>query len=166
MVKKVNAQMKAYWFVLSKPIFIVKFFATFKLVCDANCIEEEAAMWVLPFFFRNALATTFISRRFAAAYITPVVALNNITEPLIQKKLLQLYPEIFNYLLKKFANHQAIAEMDFTNLCYSKLAHMAPMQYFDVLSAKFWKVVDDYDESTINNIVTESVVSSIYHSLW
>lgn len=67
-------------------------------------------MRVLPFFVKSALATRLGSRMSAAVHITSVVSPVNTTEQLVQK-LLRSYSEVFNYLLKKFPNNQAIAEM-------------------------------------------------------
>lgn len=61
MVKKVASQMKEHYFDPSDPISIVGFLATFKLVCDTNCVHKEAAMEVLLLSVKNALASALNS---------------------------------------------------------------------------------------------------------
>lgn len=70
-----------------------------------------------------------------------------------------------NNILKKFANDQATAEMDFEILRYTQPASMTLMQNTDDLFAKSCKVVDISIESILNNISIEGVNSSICRSL-
>lgn len=104
MVKKVNSRMKANFFDPSDSVFIVGFIATFKLVGDTSRIHEGAAMRVLPFIVKNALATTLNSRMVTATHIAFVVASVNTVKPTTQQKLLRSYAEIVNYLLKKLTS--------------------------------------------------------------
>lgn len=104
MMHKVNSQMKAYSLDPSDPISIIGFLSTFLLACDTNSLHESAAMWILPFFVKNALATIVNSRMSAADSINLVVASVNSTEQLIQKNLLRSHSELVNCLLKKFSN--------------------------------------------------------------
>lgn len=128
--------MKAYFFDRSNPFSIIGFLFTFKPVCKKTSILEGAAMWVLPFFVKNVFSMKRNSHMSAAALITSVVALVNISEPLIPKKHLQSYPKIINYLPKKFANDQAAAGMDIKILPYIQTAHMTPIKYAHHLSVK------------------------------
>lgn len=41
------------------PISIIGSFAVYQLETNTNLIHEEAAMWVLPFFVKNSLTTTY-----------------------------------------------------------------------------------------------------------
>lgn len=108
MVRKVMSQMKAPTFDTSASVFIIRILATFKRVCDSNNIHKGAAMCVLPFFAKNALATTINCRMSTSAHPTLVYAPVNTTELPIQKTLLQSYPEIVEYFLKKILNDQKI----------------------------------------------------------
>lgn len=57
MMKKAKSQVKAYFFDRSSPISVIRFLATFKLACITNNINERAALRVLLFIIKNALAT-------------------------------------------------------------------------------------------------------------
>lgn len=75
-------------------------------------------MWLVPFFAKNVLASTLNICVSVAVYITPAVASVKIIVLLIQKKLLPSYPAVVNYFPKKFANDQAIVEMNLKILRY------------------------------------------------
>lgn len=132
---------------------------------DTNRTFEGAGLWVLQNFVKNGLATTLNSRKSPTTHIASVVALVTTIKPTTQKKFLCSYPEVVNYVLKKFANDKAIAEIDCTILRFSQPTSMTPMQYADDLYAKSSKVADAYEELTLNNIFIEEVDSSICHSL-
>lgn len=104
MVEKVKLHRKAHVFDQSDPASIIRILATIKLLCDTIYIHQGLAMAVQPFFVKNALSTTLNSCMSAAACISPAAASVNTNKPLIQKKLLQFYPEVVNLLHKKFAN--------------------------------------------------------------
>lgn len=137
----------------------------FKPACDAIRIHKEAVVRVLPFFVKNALATTSNTRMSTATNIAPAVASVQLAELLGQKQLIWSYLEAVNVLLMKFANNQAIADMDAAALHYTQPPSVPLMQYADDNYAKSCKAVDVHDESTLNNIFIESVDSSIFHSL-
>lgn len=92
------------------------------------------------------------SRVSAAAHINSAVASVNITEPMIPKKILRLYPKFVNYILEKYANDQTIADIDSIILRYIQPAHMTPIQYDVDLYAKSCKVANLYDTSTVDKI--------------
>lgn len=71
-------------------ISTIRFLATFNLACNTNNIRENAAMWALPFFVKNAIKMTCNCSMSVDAHKTPAVALVNTFEPLIQKKLRRL----------------------------------------------------------------------------
>lgn len=106
------------------PVSIIEFFATFELACDTNNFHEGAGMWVLPFFEKKALATALSTHMSVADHNNPVVVSVNTADLLIHRKLLQSYPEVMTYFLKKFANDQEKAEIDSKLLCYIQLPHM------------------------------------------
>lgn len=110
-------------------------------------------MWVLPFFTKNAFATTLNRRMYAATHIAPVVASVIIVKRTTQNKLLRFNQEVASYLLKKFASDQAIANINSTIFRYTQLTKMIFMQYSDDLFAKSRKVADVCDESTLNDII-------------
>lgn len=105
MERKVKSQVKAHFFNPTDPISIIAFPFTLKLACDTNRIHEVAAMWVLSLSVKNALATTLNSRMSAVTHIAFVVALVTPVKLTTQKKHLCSYPEVANYLHKKFANN-------------------------------------------------------------
>lgn len=142
MVKKANSQIKAQIFAPSDPISITSFLASFKLACDTYRILGRVAMWVLSFFVKNAFATSLNGRMSAAIHIASVAASVKTVEPTTLKKLLHSFPEVANYLLKKFANSQAIPKMDYVILRYTQLANLTPMQYANDLDVKSGKVAD------------------------
>lgn len=111
-------------------------------------IHEEAAMWILPFFVKDALATILNNCVSAATHIAPVIASVNTIEPMIQKKRFRSNLEVVNYLVKKFANNQEITERNSTILLYTQPASITPIQYADNSIPESCKVADVYDEST------------------
>lgn len=155
--------MKAHFFDPINPISIIGFVATFNLACDTNAIYESAAIWLLPFFVKNILATTLNSRMPTAAYINLVAASVSTTEPLIQKHSQRQYPKVVNCLLMKLANYEAIAELDSKIYCHMRPAHMTAMQYANDPYAKSCKIVYVYEESTLNEIFIEGVDPTICH---
>lgn len=82
--------MKAHFFDPNDPIFIVGLLATFKLAWYSSHVHESSAMWFLPVFVRNTLATTLYSCMSAATQTAPVVASVITAEPTTQKKYLVL----------------------------------------------------------------------------
>lgn len=153
--------MKAQFIDPIDPISLTRFPATFKLECDTETMYEGSDICVLPFFVTDTLATTVNCHMSAATRIKPVVDSVNTTEPLIKKKLLQSYPEVVNYLLRKFVSDQMIAKMDYKTLRYIQSAHMTPMHYADDLYANSSKVADVHDKSAFNDIFLEGVDPSI-----
>lgn len=108
--------------------------------------------------------TSFNCQISMAKHATSKVTLVSTVEPTTQKKELRSHAGTVKYLLKKFSNDHAVAEMSFEILQYTQPAHMAPMQYTVDLYAKSHKVVDVYDKSASNNIFIEAVNSSTCHS--
>lgn len=99
-----------------------------------------------------------------AANITQVIASVNINELLIRKKFLLSYPDVVNYLLKKFAKDKAIVKIDSKLLRYIQTAHMTPIQYVDDLYSKSCKIADFFVKFTLNNNLIEEVDPSICQS--
>lgn len=116
-------------------------------------------------FVEKALASTLNICMPATMNIAPAFASVWFVEPSRQKKLFRSYWENVDYLLKKSSNDQATAEMNFKFVSHTQPTNMTLMQYADAFSAKSCKVADVYDESTLNNISIEKVVSSICNSL-
>lgn len=81
----------------------------------------------MPSFVKSALATTVNHRTSTAAHIAQAIASVNTNESLIHMKLLQSYPEVVNYNLKKFAIDQAKSEIDAKILRYTQPAHEPSM---------------------------------------
>lgn len=61
----------------------------------------------------NSFATKLISSMFSATHITPVDESENTLELTWREKLFSSHQKVANYLLKKFASHQAFANMDY-----------------------------------------------------
>lgn len=141
LVKKIKSQMKAHFFDPKDPIFIIGFLATFELTCDTNKIHEGAAMWVLPHFVKETIANALNSRMCAEDRTAPLVATVR-HDKIRHQKLLRSYPEVVNYLLKKFATGAEIAEYDATILRYMHPASMTHQQFADDLIAKSCKVAN------------------------
>lgn len=160
-IKKVKSSIKALFFDISDPKFMIGFLSTFKLASNSSRIYEKTTMRDLPFLVKNALGTTLNSRISAATHTTPVVASVNKVEPTTQKKLLCSYLEIVNCFLKEFANTHAIAKTHFAILRYMQPAHITYKHYADNLYAKSCNMADVYDESTIADIFIDKVDSSV-----
>lgn len=106
-------------------------------------------MWVLPPYFNDTLAKALISRMCASDKYSHIAAsVRNVGNQSL--KLLQLYPGVVNYLLKKLATDQAITEFDVAIWRYMQLVNMTPRQCADELVAKSCKTADVYDKSTFN----------------
>lgn len=126
--------------------------------CDTSNIHEGAAMCLLPSLVKNALTVTFNSRMSPGVHINPVVSSAYTTKLLVQKKnLLQSYPKVVNYLLKKFPNFQAIAMMNFKILRSTKPVHMTSIQNADILLAKSCKAAEVRDKLALSTIFIEVV---------
>lgn len=156
--------MKAHFIVPSDPISPSGFLATPRIACETNRIHEKAAMRVLPFFVKNALASPSNSCMSAATNTAPKVAFAQSAEPIKQKKLLLPYPVVDNYLLKNFATHQTVAKMNSTILRHTQPSSMSQTQNAVDLYVKSCKAADVYDGSTLNDIFIEGVDFSICHS--
>lgn len=104
----VKSQLKAQFFVPNYLISINGSLNTFMLACDTDCIHEAAVMQVLP---------NYVNETFADALNSLLCATDNsfpITTPVRNSanrssKLLQLYREVVDYMLKKFATYKDIA---------------------------------------------------------
>lgn len=103
MLMKFESLVEAHFFDPSDPISITCFLAKFKVACDTNRIHEEAAMWVLLFFYNNKLATALNSRKPRATHSASVVASLNTAELTRQRMLHCSYAVEANILLTKFA---------------------------------------------------------------
>lgn len=112
MEKKVMSQMKMHFFGSSDPISSIEFVTTFNLASCINRIQEGATICEYLFSVKTAKASTLNNRISAATHITSAAASVQSAERLRKKKLLRAYSEVVNYLVKKFANYQAIAEME------------------------------------------------------
>lgn len=160
MVKKVESQMKAHLFDSEDPITMIGFLTTSKFACDTNHIQEGAAMWALPHYVNETLANSLDSRMCATDKSYPIAtSLRNVDNQ--SHKLLRLYPDVVNYLLKKFATDPAIAGFDAAILLYMQAGNMTPEQYADDVVAKSCKVTDVFDKCTLNDVIIEGVDPSI-----
>lgn len=101
--------------------------AIFKPACDNNRIYERAAMCILCFFVKDDFSSRLNSDMSAATHIEPVFESMKTVIPRTQKKLLRSCPEVFNYILKKFANDQAISKMESAILQYTLPASTTSM---------------------------------------
>lgn len=88
-------------------------------------------MWVLPHYVKNTLANGFNSPICAKNRSTPLVA--SVRSEPRSRKLLRCCPEDVNYLLRKYATDQAIAENDAAILRYMQPSSMTPQQFADDL---------------------------------
>lgn len=62
-VKKLRLQLKAHTFDYSDPISISGFLTMFKLAWNANRVYEGAAMWAMPRFVADHVASSLNSRK-------------------------------------------------------------------------------------------------------
>lgn len=60
-------------------------------------------MWVLPLLVKNAFSARVISSVSVASNRALVVASVSTMESMVERKHLRFYPEVVNYLFKKFA---------------------------------------------------------------
>lgn len=117
MVKKVKSQMKAPFFNLKEPIFIIGFLTTFKLACNTDNIRDGAAMRLVPHYVNETLANELNSRMCATDKSSPITSsVRNVEN--WSHNLLGSYSEVVNYLLKRFATDQAIVYLDAAMLQY------------------------------------------------
>lgn len=86
MIRKVISQIEAFFFNHIKTIFILYFHATSRTVCKTNRIHASAAMIVLLFYIKNALAATLDSQMFTEQDMTRIVPSFKIVEPTMQRK--------------------------------------------------------------------------------
>lgn len=101
--------MKVHIFNPEEPIPIIGFLATFKAACDTDHTHEGAAMWVLPHCVHELIDNALNSRMWGENSIALFGDLGR-NQQQGSQKLSRLYPDIVNYLLKKFATNQAIDE--------------------------------------------------------
>lgn len=116
MAEKVKSQMKEKFYAIGDRRLILPCFATCKLVCDTNSIQEGAAVLVFPFSVKDALTTTSNGRMLAATHIAPVALLESTVETTTERNLPRLYPEVVNSVLKFFASSQAKTGVDSATL--------------------------------------------------
>lgn len=100
-----------------------------------------------------------------ATHIAPIIASVNAVEPTTQKIRLRSYPEIANYILKKFVDDQTLTKMGAPIHRFTQRVNMTPMQYTDCMYAESCKVADVYEEATLNDNFIEGADFSICHSL-
>lgn len=133
--------MKEHYLDFKESIFIISFLATFKLACNTNRTQEGAAMWVLPHYLHETIANALKSRMCSEHRTNQIIAsvCNRDTR---SHKLLRSYLEVVNYLLRKCATGQKIAEYDAEILRYMQPANMNPKKYADDLVVKSCKVAD------------------------
>lgn len=72
---------------------------------------------------------------------------------------------MIKYLFKTFVTSQAVAEYDASILRNKQTSSLTTQQYTDDTIAKSCKVVDVYDESTLNDVILKGIDPSIRHSL-
>lgn len=71
MVEKVESPMKTHFFDPSGFFSIIGFLETFNLALYTNRLQEGDAMWVIPFFNKQVLASILKSRVFTAPNTVP-----------------------------------------------------------------------------------------------
>lgn len=126
--------MKTHFFDPKISISSIKFLTTFKPASVFNTIHEGAAVWILP----NCVKDTFVGALNSGMCAKNQVAPSDASmryEQHQSHKLLRLYPEAANYLLKKYAIDQTIIEYDAAILRYMQPANRTPQQYTDDLIA-------------------------------
>lgn len=154
--------MKTHLFIPEVPVFIVEFLVTFRLPCDTNYISKSRSTWVSSDLVHNTIANVLYSCMYAQSSFAPSgTSSRNQKQP--SQKLLRSYLEAGNYLLKRFATYQTIAEYDVSILRYREPLRVSLEQYGDDTITKSCKTADIYDESKLNNILIEDVDSSTRH---
>lgn len=156
--------MEAHFSDPENPISIIGFLSTFKRVCDTNDIPEGVAMLVLSHYVKEILANSLNSRMCAENRLPPFVAFVSNKE-MRRGKLLRSYPQIVDYLFKKYKTDKAIVENDVAILLYVQPTNTTPHHYADDSTAKSCNLADMYDESTLNDVLIESIEASIRNSL-
>lgn len=80
-------------------------------------------------------------------------------------KILRLFPEVVNHFLREHTTDQAIAKYDVSVLRLMQPANIILQKCPYDLTANFYKVVDVYDEGTLNDVFIDRDDQSIRHSL-
>lgn len=70
---KSQSYMKVHFFDRKDPMSIIGSSATFTLVCDAYCIHEGAAIWVIPYYVNVTLVNALNSRTSGKNKSTPLI---------------------------------------------------------------------------------------------
>lgn len=156
--------MKAHFFDTSNPITIIGFLGRLKLACDTNKIHERAAVEALPYYVKHSLANGLHSYMCAEGR-SALLSVSVREDKTCPRTLLQSYPEVLRFFLKKFVTDQAIAKHNVKILLYMQSANMTSRKFADFLIAESCKGVDVYDESATNNIFIKRVGASISSSL-
>lgn len=97
MSEKAMSQIKAPFFDQYNSISTAPLLPSFKLAYDTNNINNQAAVWVLPFFVKILVPLTFSSSKRAATYNSSAILSDIITKLLIQETHLPSYPEKENF---------------------------------------------------------------------
>lgn len=160
LVKNVKSHNKVNFLNPKSLVLIVGNLANFKLLCGANHINKEAAMWDLPHFVHETPTNAINSLIYAINSIAPFAASVRNREKRSQKQS-RSYPKVGNYLFEKFARNQTIAEYDTSILRYVKPLSMSTQNCAEDIIAKLCKEAEAYDESTRNDVYIKVVDSSI-----
>lgn len=120
MARWMTAQMKPHIF---DPISIVVFLKTFKLACHTNIVREGATMWLF-YFFINKTAFAVPSRRLIAEHTDKKHSRSGSGKT----GYLATYPQVRNFLLKKYATDEVIAKPEFTITPFAQTSCMIPSQ--------------------------------------
>lgn len=164
LIKRANLQKKAHFFDSKNSIFIISFWASFRLFCNASKIHESAAKWVPPHYGPEALANVLYSRKCAEGRPAPFPTSERNDQDR-SRKLLRSYPEEVNYFIKKYVTVQAIAGYETKILRYLQPANKTFQRNAEDFIAKLCKVTDVYDEDTLNDLLIKGLDRSIRHRL-
>lgn len=147
------------------PIAILGSLTTYRLACNANRIHEREAMWAMPHFVADQVASSLNDRMVQADEIKGMGTTVNSNGTALHVHRLRLYSEVVNHLLKWNARDETIAEADATILRYMQPSNMTPLQYGEAFFVKAICVGDVYNKGTLNDALIQEVDKLNLHSL-
>lgn len=130
------------------------------LICDANGVQEGAAMWLYHVII-NKTATAVLDSWLS----TECSDKKRIRSVNAIKSYWCTYPQVVNFLLKKCTTDEVIVVAEPGITCFAKPSGMMPFQYGKELDTRTFQCKDVYEEYTYSKSFIQGLEALSRHSM-
>lgn len=153
-------QMKPHTLNPFDPISINGFLKNDMLACDTNGVHEGATMWLFHFCMNKTALTVRNPRLRDDNKNTKYCQSAN-----CKRRYLTTSPRVFNFLLKKYATDEVVAETESEILLFARPTNIMPFYHAEELVTKTLCCGVVKEDTALKKILIEGLGASTRHSM-